>query len=166
MKSRIFFLSVMLLAGCNRYARYPLTMSKENYEGNQLNINGMYIKKDSIGTSHMFLYRNGFVRKSTGLDIDNKTTQQIEEYFKLRKSTDCCNDVVYGWGLFKVENQNITVETWVTGEMFDKYQTRTFHGKILNDTTFVLKRFSTDGFDTFRFIPLSIKPDSTNLFIK
>ena len=165
MKSTLFFL-LIIVSGCNRYARHSLTMSKESYNGNQIKINGMYVKRDSIGISRFFLYNNGVIRRDSELDFHNKTTQQIEEYLRQIKGTNCCNNYPPSWGLYKIDGNLINIEMWRSGDSFEKYPTQSSYGEILNDTTIVLHGFiGKSNTHTFNFVPLSIKPDSTNRFI-
>ena len=166
MKSTLFFL-LIIVSGCNRYARHSLTMSKESYNGNQIKINGMYVKRDNIGISRFFLYNNGVIRRDSELDFHNKTTQQIEEYLRQIKGTNCCNNYPPSWGLYKIDGNLINIEMWRSGDSFEKYPTQSSYGEILNDTTIVLHGFiGKSNTHTFHFVPLSIKPDSTNRFIK
>lgn len=166
MKSTLFFL-LIIVSGCNRYARHSLTMSKESYNGNQIKINGMYVKRDNIGISRFFLYNNGVIRRDSELDFHNKTTQQIEEYLRQIKGTNCCNNYPPSWGLYKIDGNLINIEMWRSGDSFEKYPTQSSYGEILNDTTIVLHGFiGKSNTHTFNFVPLSIKPDSTNRFIK
>lgn len=165
MKSKLFFL-LILISGCNRYARHLLTMTKESYDGSQIKICGMYVKHDSISTDMFFLYRNGILRRGFELDIDSKTPQQIEEYLRQIKGTNCCNNYPPSWGLYKIDGNLINIEMWRSGDTFEKYPTQKSYGEILNDTTIVLHGFhGASNTSTFHFVPLSIKPDSTNRFI-
>jgi hypothetical protein len=150
----------------DRYARYPLTISQESFKGNQLRIEGMYLNKDNTGTDMFFLYSNGILRRGFELEIDSKTPQQIEEYLRQIKGTNCCNNYPPSWGLFKIDGNLINVEMWRSGDTFEKYPTQKSYGEILNDTTIILHGFhGTSNTSTFHFVPLSIKPDSTNRFI-
>jgi hypothetical protein len=72
--------------------------------------------------------------------------------------------MAYLWGLFQVQDNQIRVEKWESREL-STYAIRKFSGTILNDTTVLLKYLHTE-IDTFHFIYLPVKPDSTNQFIK
>jgi hypothetical protein len=149
----------------DKYGREPLIMTRENYNGSQLKINGMYLNQRGNHLGRLFFYNNGVIINGFCFDFDYRNSQKSEEYFKSIAGKSPCNDIVYAWGLYQIKGNDITIETWLSGEIFDKYRTKTSYGKILNDTTFYVDKYYTKGFDTFRFISLPMKPDSTNRFI-
>ena len=153
------------VVGCNYYARFPLTMKRESYSGNELNINGMYLQKDTTGTEKLFLYRNGVILISF-LDLRGKNNQQIVEYLEsIKGKENPCNEIAYAWGIYKIEESKITIEKWMSGDMFNKYRTMKFYGEIVNDSTIYIDNLYGKGRYDFKLVPLPIKPDSTNRFI-
>ena len=150
----------------DKYGRLPLTMTRQEYRGNQLRIDGMFVNRDINDYDIFFLFRDGILRRSFQLDTYAKTTAQMEEYFKQIKGTNCCNNYPPNWGLYKIDGNLINIEMWRSGDTFEKYPTQSSYGEILNDTTIVLHGFiGKSNTHTFNFVPLSIKPDSTNRFI-
>ncbi len=153
-----------------RYGRYPLTMKKEPFVSEKLRIDGVYQYKNKIsgGTSEILFYKNGVILLPSGINffsINDKP--RVVEYFKtITRENNPYHDIVFAWGIFKVENNDLIIESWMSGDGGDKYQTKVFNGAILNDSVFViLNGWSDLKLDTFHFIQMPIKPDSTCPFI-
>ena len=154
------------VVGCNYYARFPLTMKRENYNGNQLDINGMYLNKHTTGSGSLFLYRNGVILYGFCLNFDDYDKSQIVDYLQsIKGKENPCNKVAYAWGIYKIEGSKMIIETWMSGDMFNKYRTMKFYGEVVNDSTIYLDNLYGKGRYDFQFVALPIKPDSTNRFI-
>jgi hypothetical protein len=159
----IIFIAFISCSSCDSFIEEDeeLILSREDYTGNQLKLDGIYYKED-VDTTKVIryaLYHNGLVRY---LSISPK--ERIFEDFPdgSRKSN---------WGVFLIEGDNITIEKWSPGPAAN-YVGFTRKGVILNDTTFqILERYfnkSGEGIavnDIYHFVPFSPKPDSTNIFI-
>jgi hypothetical protein len=176
MKS-IVLLSCLLLtmSNCKKddSMKDPLSISKTDYHGNQLRIDGYYYKVFEgkiIGIT--FFYRDGVVLDCGGSKEDFAKADEhistqflINEVHKGRKT---------GWGLFIIDNNTITYEQWHYGHT--PYKSRMRIGDIVNDSMFVINEYylMKDGKkaefkeinETYYFREFSPKPDSTNTFIK
>lgn len=148
-----------------------LSLNRENYEGNQLRIDGYYYHEyynpDKNMESIVF-FKNGVLSyfggggKSFG-EIENRLTNN-ELIEKLKGIKDC-------WGIFNVKNNIIKFERWYGGQGAKPVYVS--EGVILNDTTFhITKSYRSDGSEIepedqmYHFRQFSPKPDSTNVFIK
>ena len=76
-----------------------------------------------------------------------------------------------GWGVFKVNSDEIEIETW-TSSNGGALKTVVERGAIIDEETFVITSFHNNynektsvRNDTFHFKQFSPKPDSTNRFI-
>lgn len=175
MKFILYSVIIITIASCGlipalRYRREPLTMKKEDYQGSQVRTDGFYRNTDATGESNFFLYRSGVILNGMCIDMGFKTADQVAERIKSIgiKHPNDCDDVVFAWGLFKIDGSKITIESWMSGTSMssEKYRTQIFNGEIINDTTICLDKYISKGRDTFHFTQLPIKPDSTNNFIK
>ena len=155
-----------------------LTMTRTDYTGNQLKIDGYYYLKDSASYKDsmyrwvhggIFLYRNGIIRQvgSSGknpIDYDVYISSIPETFKKSGKLSV---------GVFLIQDKNIKIERWENTQPIKAY---TYTGTIINDTTFhiteryrLLKGKKTELavenliYYYHRFSP---KLDSTNLYVK
>jgi hypothetical protein len=148
-----------------RYSREPLKMAREDNLGERLKINGVYRYYDNARKieSNIFLYRNGIILQGSCADIAYKSDEQIIAYLTSLQHNPCL-DIVYAWGVYKIEGSKIKIETWMSDPY--KYYSKMADGNIIDDTMFCIDNWHTKGCDTFRFRYLPVKPDSTNQFIK
>ena len=149
-----------------------LTLKKTIYTGTQLKTNGYYymLENNNIN-SIFFLYKNGIIN-SFGASGSNFL--EAESNFTNSHVLDIVYNNKYNWGLFIIENNNLKIEKWQTGNgsPFPAYFNT---GKILNDTTFQLTELyrlrngqKTEFVETnytYHFRKYSPKPDSINNFI-
>jgi hypothetical protein len=145
-----------------------LTLQREDYEGNELKIDGYYYyHNDDNRTLVLFLYRNGIIistRAYPFFDLSFVEIEMIKEYGEIGKSKT-------RWGLFTVVGNKIECEQWVSpteGITVSKQS-----GYIENDTTFHITEqyFSYNKQvyhvnEIWHFKQFSPKPDSTNNYIK
>jgi hypothetical protein len=147
-----------------------LVLPKVQNTSNMLKLNGYYyhstIGIDSNITVIDFLYKNGFSLKIGGTKSKNLTF--IDEKIKSQSNFDK-NKI--GWGLYIINNGNIQIENWESTE--GKRKTSIREGIILNDSTFIIKKFFSaftqkeySISETYKFRQFYPKPDSTNNFIK
>ncbi len=167
-----FFFSSCLVLLYGRYGREPLIMVREDLKGNSLKINGFYhYQEGKRGFINVVFFKNGvfFVPYATPYPNEDgkKDVKKAEDYFKtITKTNNPYHDIVYAWGLFNISGNDLTIETWMSGDGGNKYLTHVFESKILNDSTLVIpKGFINSLPDTFHFVKTSIKPDSTCPFI-
>ncbi len=175
MKKNIVFVILLscILTSCfvlinGRYGREPLKMNREPMYSNKLRTDGFYNFNDGRSFLNLVLYKNGVILTPYATPYDSKKNKiAAEDYFKtITKESNPYHDIVYSWGIFKVDSNNLTIEKWVSGDGGHKYNTMIRKGKILNDSSFVFPLGSSiTKLDTFRFVKTSVKPDSTCPFI-
>ena len=148
-----------------------LSNVREDYNGDNLQIDGLYYQKLSSGYINLveFYFRNGikfrmsFSEEITDpAELDSILTKEKIESHRKRK---------YNWGIFKINDNDFLSEHWETPTQGNYYATITLTGEILSDTSFILtKMVHSQGVselkDIRHFHPFSPKPDSTNVFIK
>ena len=151
----------------------PLHLEKREYTGNQLRIDGYYYQHfNNKFFDITFFYKNGVIVVPAGRG--RNSMEEMDNY--VMKSFIKKNDykkVMYWWGAFNIDEDNIAFEKWYPSEA--PYKAYINEGKILNDTTFrIIKRYRlVDGVQTevkemndkYHFRPFSPKPDSTNNFM-
>ena len=153
-----------------------LEMTRQNYSGNQLKIQGYYygdVEPEGVFpfANIYYLYRNGVFSTSGATDLDNAIAGSIVVDIEnnLGKTSR------RSWGVFEVNGSEIEIERWgINGAC--GFGTVYERGDILNDSTFVirLRELSENGKvyrteepnSEFYFRPLTQKPDSTNSFIQ
>jgi hypothetical protein len=146
-----------------------LTLEKNDYNGNELRIDGYYIC--SHGFVPYFLYRNGIIMGGTG--EKNNDTSIMEEWFRNGSYATNAQKYKYDWGVFQIDGNQIKYEKWVP--VNGPFPAVTYEGVILNDTTFVInksyrakdigKKAPSEIHWEYHFKQFSPKPDSTNRFI-
>lgn len=161
----IALISVSCLATCK--VADPLTIERAELTTNNLKINGYYNKCDQDYCYPFYLFENGIYLDCGAVNL---ASQEIidsvildSDFIERLKRTQ------YGWGVFKVSKNEISIEQWLPG-VGGPYPTKIYSGQILNDTTILISGLRgtkyKDEIDTFRFRPLPTKPDSTNTFVK
>lgn len=173
MKLKIFITIIIIstISSCSlilngRYGRENFNMKREPYIGEGLKTNGIYQTKLEEDYA-LFFYKNGVLLTPFCLNYTLKEKEKTIDYFKtINKENNPCNDIVYAWGIFIVEGDVLSIESWVSGEFGHKYRTKVSNGRIINDSTIYINDWGIKDRDTFNFIALPSKPDSTNNFIK
>ncbi|WP_294186894.1 hypothetical protein [Sphingobacterium sp.] len=165
-----FYIFFFLIVSCSVRRQLPTLQLKEN-DSERLLLNGYYYTKlDSVFFDVIFLYKNGIVYQGGNPDIKDGF-KNIDETFSQSYIND--KKTGYIWGLYIVDGNHITIERYLTPIYAEKYQTYVDKGHVVNERKFIItsRKYIKTGKlearrDTFNFRPLSIKPDSTNNFIK
>ena len=149
-----------------------LHLPKTAYLGNQLRIDGYYYQfhNDQFFDITLF-YDDGTALFPMGLETNliNVDNYIINSFV----NKDDYKNVMYWWGVFNIDEDNILFERWYPSEA--PYKAYINEGKIINDTTFIISnRYRiVDGVkteikevnDEYHFRQFSPKPDSTNTFM-
>jgi hypothetical protein len=150
-----------------------LTMQREDYEGNKLEIDGYYYRQEVTETSSrtmvMFLYRNGILLSCGSFsttDLNIVVEEIPNRYTLLKKNKN-------GWGVFFIDKNLIQIEQYVESPPGASSSIYRRSGYIENDTTihftksYYSGRNETKQIDeVWHFKQFDNKPDSTNVFIK
>lgn len=149
-----------------------LSLKRENYTGNQLQIDGYYYiinYNDPEKTMEVFVFFQNGVLSYLGGGFSSTTSIEnsiLSDVFmrKIYINKDC-------WGIFEVNEKVIKFERWYAGQGAKPAFVN--EGVILNDTTFhITKSYRSNGDDLrerdelYHFRKFSPKPDSTNVFVK
>lgn len=152
-----------------------LTISRIDYSGSQLKIDGYYFGDANPNSSKPFaniyyLYRNGVFFTTGASDLDKAETGTItvdvnNEFGKRIKGL---------WGVFRINGSTIEIERWQSSPTCAT--TVYERGDILNDTTFIItqREYRSKGKvvgsenpkSTFHFRSLTQKPDSVNTYVR
>ncbi len=156
---KLVVLITLFCCNCGAW-RKPLNLTRMDYNGNDIKLNGFYCNKSFLG---FFLYRNGII---LGAQARAESLESFISYWEWQMADGSYkNNYPPEWGVYRITPPEITIEKWMGGDAGARYRTATYKGKILNDTTIVLPVSYFLG-DTFYFHPMHSKPDSTNRFIK
>lgn len=187
---RKIFIIIFLLIQLTSCMNQKMFLERNNISDGKLRLDGYYKVKgramfyDSVRNStaygiareqdcyelHIF-YVNGISLGGDVLRADSVDgrPEYIYERYKNKGNRKWAATL---WGIVSLKGDSIKFENWVPSNG-DGMKTVIKMGKILNDTTFVItKRTNRYNIkpdlrqDTFRFVKLSKKPDSTNIFIK
>ncbi len=148
-----------------------LSLTKTDYKGNQLKINGYYYTIYLNNKASVYVFFNNGVLLNAGDGYDLTVPNDIEDVLS---STDKINKLKQNktcWGLFKVDSNFIEFERWYHSSGSQKI-VYLKSGKIINDTSFqITSSKRTDGSDKrsenkiYYFKKYEPKPDSTNSFV-
>jgi len=138
------------------------------YTGNQLKMDGYYyqITYNNKIYSSFVMYNNGILIDISELE---NTIEEMDESIRKNYVRDSWyKKNKYVWGVFFIEDDAIRIN-----QLSQDYPHRGIvqKGIILNDTTFKITKFSSDGKvrekdEIYHFREFSPKPDSTNVYIK
>lgn len=171
---RLIFIAVLLLScACCEKEFHKLRMPKTPYTGNELRIDGYYYsnktKDNNIGIA--LFYRDGvcmhlFERPESPDTIGFVENDILLNNTLLSRLWSTPSNI----GVFQINKTTIEFETWMAGRDIITFS---HYGQILNDTTFLLTKWTNNDSGksyseklTYRFRQFSPKPDSTNTFIK
>jgi len=179
-KRTYLLVGIILLTSCMGKLRH-LTMPKTSYWGDELRIDGYYYSNsysyfsldgnDPVYKDVALLYRDGFC-----IHTLVKVSQATQDTLNYIENEVLLNDILttkmknepYHIGAFRIIYPDITMEIW---ELRDAIFTH--HGKILNDTTFIINKRRSNRTGKiiqenliYRFVQFGPKPDSTNNFVK
>lgn len=171
----IYFCIISYLFSCK--VAEDLTFQKIKYGTDELRINGyFYSESKNNSESVFFLYENGIFLDWGG--VSNSLRLNLFSINEIRDSTihhfsnlGYHKNLQYGWGVWKIENNQIVVESWLTG-VGGAYPVGRYVGDIINDSiimiafTYQLPPVGTEKKERFMFREFNPKPDSTNQFIK
>lgn len=169
-------IGIIFLQGCIKGLTCKddqLAISKTEVVGHQLRTDGFFFEDDSEKerVRVFLLYRNGvfFDALSYPYESASQNTLQLDLENSLLKRSKS------SWGLFRIDSNQIEIEQW-RSEINGCETTLYHYGEIIDDSTFTIYRTEsrtngdirivTEPNSSYRFRPLSEKPDSTNSFIK
>lgn len=173
-----YLISIIILAttsiSCKKlYPDDELSMSRQNYNGNTLRLDGYYSYDWGDAMNVYFFYFNGVI-----LDGNSFEKQELEEKelkYVNGEFYDFAKNSKLNWGVFKIESDIIKFEQWYPGSGPAK-RAYIREGKVLNDTTFHItksyrmkngkKKDENNQNEIYHFKKFSPKPDSTNKFIE
>jgi hypothetical protein len=159
----ILFLFVLLVCSCvGELPDEELTMIKTPYTGKAIRMDGCYVSDPyelNVYCGYCFFYSNGvYFALSDKLNISNinNFTSGIDNRRNDKSS----------WGLFQIGNNSIKVQVWKMSDVSPQFivQNRTY--KIINDSTLFSDVLSNGDITYYHFKHFTLRPDSTNLFIK
>lgn len=167
----ILFLIVFNCISCTD----TLQLTRTSITGNQLRLDGYYYDNyasyenlDYIDP--IILYSNGIILH-TGVE---HSLRAIDSTFLDEKWLEYSKNRHDWWGIYQIEGNSIKIEKlYHSNAWFFHAYIRS--GKILNDTTFIINSVERSGkpwtkeekiLRVYHFRHFSIKPDSTNRFIK
>jgi hypothetical protein len=172
---KLFSIVAVMLFSCASCEKelHELSMAKTPYTGDELRIDGYYYSNQTTADdiNLAVFYRDGvcihmFARiesQDTISFIENEILLNGPLMFSLWNTP---TDI----GVFKINTEYIELESWVAGRDITTFS---FYGEILNDTTFLVTKWTNNDSGkshsenlTYRFRQFSQKPDSTNTFIK
>ncbi|WP_257670025.1 hypothetical protein [Parapedobacter tibetensis] len=165
----LVLLGLTLLSGCKKHWEDDqLSIARESYSGDQLRIDGYYVKGNTILSIYV-LYDNGILLVGDSFYADELESRaakmQTTEWQAVTKKCKYC------WGAFTIRGNEITYERWVppSGGGFPTF---TWKGTITSDTEFVMtsrrdnRKGKTEAInEVYRFVEFEPKPDSTNPFV-
>lgn len=128
-------------------------------------MDGYYYMRYEDGYCSFFLYKNGlFLSNGCSNDIESLAKLDLllsDSEFQERK-----NKNQFVWGIYKILGNKVIIERWEPWNDVP-YKVKRSEGDILNDTqisTSAMKNLEV--YEVYQFREFSIKPDSTNTFIK
>ncbi len=165
-----FILFGLVLLSCKKDK--PMELQKTPYFGSELKTNGYYYSSviDDEGVQRyaiVVLYRDGTFL-FPGIEREHNTSlSEIEAEIVNGNAYANSADRKLAWGLFLVDNDELTVENWFP-VLFRGMHTVQSRAIIENDSTFTVQPNDKKGGwpeRTYYFKAFSPKPDSTNAFI-
>ena len=175
MKTTVAIIFTLLsLGGCDKWLKDDeLTLVKEPYNGNELQLDGYYYHQWVNDTNHrniLFLYKNGMALVLPNA-VSTEELPEWEESFRNGEFYQKYKTDKLFWGVFSIEDNSIIYEKWGINQG-GGMPVGQFRGPILNDTSFQIISFlehrTGNVHETnrlYHFKPFSPKPDSTNVFI-
>jgi len=154
-----------------------LTLTKAPYSGEEIRIDGYYYRENTdYCVSVYFFYSDGTFIDAGCLSCkpnEIETYMRNMDWNQWRKAMD---DSSIGYGIFRVSDNELFIEMWRPSSSWFSFPAYLYTGKVLNDSTFIIKKVQPSkpsAFDNetrsrheiFRFKQFSPKPDSTNRFV-
>lgn len=171
---RVSLFAVILFAlagpsGCKKHREDDrLRITRQNYSGDQLRIDGYYITGNTILSSYIF-YGNGVLLAGDSFYAEEQ--ESIEAAMQSSEWQAGAKKCKYCWGAFTISGDQITYERGVppSGGGFPTF---TWKGTITSKTEFVMtsrrdnRKSKTETInEVYRFMEFEHKPDSINPFI-
>lgn len=172
MRHLLIIFSLLLIFSCCRVA-HELKLGKSAFAGNDFKLDGYYYSLENEGQL-FFLYSDGvFIDFSCKiLQFDNEElSERRDSTINYYASLGNYKNTQYGWGVWKVEDDNLIIEKWLSGSG-GAYPVGRYVGNVINDTTiniaftYQLPPNGKEKMGKFRFRQFCPKPDSTNAFIE
>jgi hypothetical protein len=168
------FITLSLLLGCkpSTTSQELLTLKRENINPINFKLNGYYYCYfNNQATKEVFIfYKNSIFIDMGG--FENNTFAEVEASFSSEWFiTQQLGKRQSIYGLFKIENEKLTIEQWKNDGL--QYRVVTKKATIFNDSTFQITSISSYNGSSnvssenriYHFRQYSPKPDSTNSFI-
>jgi hypothetical protein len=172
----LFLLFVMV--NCKKSGLFQddeLSLSRRDYTGNQLRIDGYYYFNYTNEEDYVRIYffsKNGIILYGfSGLLSE---LPELEKSYKDGSFYNQVKNVKFHWGVHQIDGSKIKFEKWYPSEK--PYKAYVREGVILNDTTFQItqsyrnqnsKRTEvTTENEVYHFRAFTPKPDSTNTHVK
>ena len=167
----VFCILSLVMIGCSKIVA-DLGMQRKPYLGTDLKIDGYYYSDSPIWDKTIavtIFYRDG-VSILVFIYAEQDIFQSIEKKFLYNQDvlSKIKNDP-YGIGVFTINNKSLEMENFIGRGFKHTYH---IYGEIINDSTFVMKRFiGIEGSESFhnlkfKFKKISPKPDSTSVYIR
>jgi hypothetical protein len=166
----VLSLIISLFLSCCKNKLYDdeFVLDKTKYTGNQLKIDGYYyspVENEDFFSLYVF-YRNGIVLIPGVCDNPEECLAEFKPGSALFKYK-------YSWGLFLIDSNSISIEYYIP-KMIEGMPAYIAMGDIINDTTFIIKEIKRSKNnsvrqlvnETYHYKQFSLKPDSTNIFLK
>ncbi len=162
MQKTIIYILIIFGVTFGKCEKDDLKLERQDCSGTDLRMDGIFYNKPH--KAHFFLYRNGIFFDG-GTRFKGSLSDMLE-FYSQNKNYTTAYELPYRWGVFKIENNEIMIEKWVSSDTFGRYTTSMLTGKIINNTTLLIDYpVKSIGRDTFYFHQFPSKPDSTNTFI-
>ncbi len=167
----VLVLSAIPFGSCKKaYEDDKLRIVREDFNGDQLRIDGYYYIDYGTHIEMHFLYRNGVYL--AGDLVAKSGLEQKEQEIRSGSWGEVVKGSKFRWGVFTVRGNEITYECWVPVSQ-GGFPTFTWKGDIQNETTFVMTSKRKSGNrnaetinEVYHFKQFSPKPDSTNNFVR
>ena len=174
-KTIIILIVFAIFTSCNFWEDDDeLSMYRRPYDGNELRIDGYYWENLMLPDGReriqvYFFYNNGILLSGESMLIDD--IEKNENTFRNGTFHSFAKKYKDNWGIYQIHGDSIVFERWYPSS--PPYKASLRIGKILNDTTFLIRKvMHSDGSaprslnETYYFKKFDGKPDSSNKFIK
>lgn len=175
-KRTIIFCFILLSAmACIKW--HPIRMIRISYTGKDLRMDGYYYTdayydepKNSYSRGYIIFYRNGFCVVGGAINMTSPDDFAFLEK-RLIEHVEYATNYKYEANFFKIHGLDIEIEGYQTGSLLER-DTFCDYGEILNDTTFVIKKYrenysgkESEMNKTYHFRHYLPKPDSTCVYM-
>jgi hypothetical protein len=153
----MLWIITLFIISCSPYT-IPFKIKQEPLKQDLIKINGFYHSETSGLT--FILYKNGVLLRVYLVDklYHTESASKVQSFWTKDIYLSDIYNKPYYWGVFTITNNKINIEYWLNAD--GCICPNAHNGLVINDSTLILDT------NTFNFYSLSIKPDSTNRFIK